>query len=538
MFAALLVFAYGQRGYLPLDSSIVFQGGIALHCGAVPYGDLAAPAGLPLFLGQHLVSSLLGVTWLAYLAHAAVLNATGALVCWAILRQRGCSRAVALSAASATALVFLPPIGTPYPDHGSFLFSGLALSAALAAAKDRRRSRLALLLWAGAGGMWCLAFLAKPIPAAFFLLLLVAAQVAMPREAGSRRRAIAGFAAGSATTLLLTLSLADAALQDYLVEGVVKLLPVGGGRLALSLADSGAHVRAVVAPAWAVPLALWLLVGGLATWSTRWGSAPVAAEVSAARRDRLLSAGLVVASLLYACLTFRSGWTSLGWLPLALGLAWAPADRGFAVASGRGPEAPNPRAARRTRSAGAIAGLACVAWLGSFHVVVNERRGALMMDLRGRLAAQAVPPGLEWLDPETPAFTATDGESLRAVVAFLRDRPESFFLLGDSSLIYGLAGRCSPSPVLWFHPYLTVPWRGETATVEFQQVLIARLERERVRYLVVENGGTQMGVTPDTLPLVRDWAAARIRAMHRFGSFEVFDLGAALVDSWSESPGG
>ncbi len=530
--AALLAVRAGGRGLLPLDQAIVFEGGHALGCGRVPFVDLAAPAGLPLFLIQRSLFAILGVGWRAYLLHGALLSALGALATYGLLRPRAATARLPLAAAAATAVVFLPPIGVPYPDHGSFLFSGLALLAA-----DRARSRrggAATLLAVLAGASWSWAFLAKPIPAAFALPLVVF--LLRRPEAGARplSRALSAFVAGSLVTGGATLGLAGVDGGSYL-EGLRWLLTVGEGRITRLHADSMAHLRAVVAPAWSVPLPLWLLVGGLAAWSAGRGAEQDDAERSAAWRDRLLSTGLLLASLFYASLTFRSGWTSLGWLPLAWGLAWAPADRRLSAAMERGSGARDPRAARRIRIAGVIAGLACVAWLGFFHVVVNERRGALLLDLRGRLAAQPVPPGLEGLDPVTPAFTATDGESLRGVVAFLRDRPERFFLLGDSSLIYGLAGRCSTSPVLWFHPFLTVPWRGETATVEFQEQLIGRLERERVHYLVVENGGTQMGVTPDTLPRVRDWAAPRTRAAHRFGAFEVFELGAGLAGSASES---
>lgn len=136
-----------------------------------------------------------------------------------------------------------------------------------------------------------------------------------------------------------------------------------------------------------------------------------------------------------------------------------------------------------------------------------------------------MPRRLEWLDLATPSFTNLDSESLVDIVGFLNSRPGGLFLLGDSSILYSLCGRCSPSPVLWFHPHLTVPWSGTQATLAFQEDLIQRLEASQVRFFVVENNGTQMGVNLQSLPAVSEWLARRVERRVPIGAFEVFELG-------------
>lgn len=513
-FAVLLALRYGQRGFLPLDQSIVFEGGNALRCGRIPFRELSAPAGLPLFLIQEAVSAVLGWNWLAYLVHGAVLNAIAALVAFGLLARRYRSLAVPLLVGMATALVFVPPIGTPYPDHGSFLFSGLALLLADRAEGSPRGRRVLLLLLAGAS--WGLAWLCKPIPALFLLplILMIAGQTRRPSRRSVAEAAIV--LSGSAIGVVSPLLAVGASPGAYYARGLAPLFGVGGGRLDHLFADSAHHLRSVVAAEWLVPLLLWTALAAGSQMLLRGAAASV--DNRQDRRSALMSIFLVGAGLGYACLTYRDAGTSLGWFPLAAALAAASGSRLETATS----ESPAKRALRQ--AGGWAIGLACLGWLLAFHLRVNVGRSALLMNLEGRLPATAAARGLEWLDARTPAFTATDGESLRGVLDFLDSTPEPVFLLGDSTAIYGLSGHCSPSPVLWFHPHLTVPWKDGRATEEFQVGLIGALERAGVAAVIVENGGTQMGVTPDTLPRVRDWVASRTVAKREFGSFAVFEL--------------
>ncbi len=122
-FAALLGFQFGQRGFLPLDHSIVFAGASEIACGRVPIADVAIPAGLSLAFLQAALFSALGTSWFSYLVASAVLNAVAAVACYLLLAPRFPAISVPALFGASTAVLFIPPIGTPYPDHGSFAFS-------------------------------------------------------------------------------------------------------------------------------------------------------------------------------------------------------------------------------------------------------------------------------------------------------------------------------------------------------------------------------------------------------------------------------
>lgn len=521
--SALLAIHYGQRGYLPLDNSIVFEGGNLLLCGRRPGVDFSAPAGLTLALLQALSFRVFGVSWLAYLVHGALLNATAALTCFALLRPRFPTLTIPMLMAAGTAVVTVPPIGTPYPDHGSFVLAGLAV---LLADRASGRGSGGEYLWATCGVVFSAAFLAKQIPAIFVLPLLL---MSATRRCGywAAQRNAAALTAGACLGLLFILVLLRMPVTAFLTDYLAGPLRVGIGRVSAFVTLASPHLSGVVLPVWGVPLGVstGVLVAEVA-WLLKL-SRGASGVLKGAVPELLLGLILVIGGFGYALLTFRSAWTSFGWYYMGMGVLLAAPASSLKNRQG----ACQPDRIAWGKSVLRVSTAILVAHTLWFNAQINDSRIPSLMNLRGRAEAEAVPRGLEWLDPVTPSFTRTNAESLRALISFLNMNVGEVFLLGDSTIVYGLASRCSPSPVLWFHPTLTVPWLLDQgrASEDFEARLEDALVRSGVRFVILENGGTQMGVSPETLPRVSRWVALHTAAKMTFGSFEVFDLRPAAV---------
>jgi hypothetical protein len=135
-----------------------------------------------------------------------------------------------------------------------------------------------------------------------------------------------------------------------------------------------------------------------------------------------------------------------------------------------------------------------------------------------------LPPALSfmvWRDPGFPGISAAD---LSTLASFLEANPGTFLLVGDTSILYGITGRPSVNPVLWFHPRMTLPGRQTEGFRDYQERLLANLKRWRVRFVVVETQGTFMGVRPGQLPVLVDLIQARGTPRRAFGGFEVIEL--------------
>jgi hypothetical protein len=88
-------------------------------------------------------------------------------------------------------------------------------------------------------------------------------------------------------------------------------------------------------------------------------------------------------------------------------------------------------------------------------------------------------------------------------VEFLAEHPGNIYLYGDYSILYGLTGRPSVSPVLWYDGNLTLPEQGTPQIADFEERLLGNILMQRVRYIVVENRGPRLADLRKRLPRLR-----------------------------------
>src|SRR4029079_3804459 len=100
LFGALLTLHLGRRSFMPLDQSVVFDGGWRTLHGQVPIRDYVTPAGVPAFAVQAVFFAATGATWLSVCLHAALFDAVFVLASYALLRLVEVPVALALPAAA------------------------------------------------------------------------------------------------------------------------------------------------------------------------------------------------------------------------------------------------------------------------------------------------------------------------------------------------------------------------------------------------------------------------------------------------------
>ena len=163
--SAGLAYHYGHVGFMPLDQSIVFDGGWRVLSGQLPHRDFHTPNGVTPILIQAAFFRVLGVTWSAYCLHAAVWNGLFAWVVYALLRTLDAPRPLAGCYSALSAVVFYPPFGVPYMEQHAFFFTLASLLCAVRAVA--RGGRAALPLWGLVGPLMLLAGLSKQLPTAY-----------------------------------------------------------------------------------------------------------------------------------------------------------------------------------------------------------------------------------------------------------------------------------------------------------------------------------------------------------------------------------
>jgi len=473
---------FGRRGFMPLDHSIVFDGGWRLLSGQVPFRDVAAPSGLVPSAMQVPFFLLFGVTWFALCLHASVINGLFCVAVYALLRLCGGTRVEAVFFGGLSAFFFYPPMGTPFMDQHSYFFMALMFLAA--AAGTVASGRMEVLAWAAVPMLFALGFFSGQIPVSFGALCVAAWVACHPSRA---TRWIPALAAG---TLCVAASIGVAAwlwhidLASVLVYSVGAPLGVAGDRTAR--AGVIGPLRLVAAtlirfPAW---VKLWSLDVALVA------TVPLLIVHRSSGRSGVPL--WVLLSCIFATAAFMAYTRTLVQSGLALVMV-------IVALVANGLRNALPRGAGVV-TVGALALLA-IRDTAAFVTTVDAPRIEHVRYDPGEAdrAAGHLPAGLEfmrWSRGPSPY----DADELTALVRFLHNADGNFFLIGDATILYGLTRKPSVSPVLWFDPGLTIPALDSPAFRQFEDTLVARIRRDNVRRIVVEKPLTWTHLTFDRFP--------------------------------------
>jgi hypothetical protein len=529
-FGLALCLYHGRQGFMPLDHSIVFDGGWRWLSGQLPFRDYVAPNGFVPHAMQAVFFALFGVSWLSYCLHAAIVNGLFAVVVQQTLRTVGLSAVPSFAYGALSAVVLYPPIGVPFMDPHAFFFSGLAVWTALAGCRAERAGPRRWP-WLALPGWLALAVLSKQIPSIF--VLPIALGIALLDRAARRHRLRWLSAGAAAVLLLLAVGVLAAGADPALIATYAWRLPTEEAERRLAEIPD---VAAFVGMLWREPARLGLAsivvvhVAGLAflalalragiSGGPDGGAAPRQSEAAwAAIGAAVLAEALLLACLVFIVLTRNQPGQGVAYLFLAVGLVHASLERAGGLLAAR------PTAARLLRGAGLAVLLIALRDGVHFERNVNVPRSAndITWDPeQAERAAPQVPAPLSFLRWQTSRFVQFAAGDLRDLSEFLKAQGGGFLLIGDASVAYALAGAPSATPSLWFHPGLTLPLPGDEGFAEYEQRLLERVQD--VRFLVLEGRHTWNHLSVADFPRLAPLARQRPGAVTRFGGFTVIDL--------------
>lgn len=488
-FAYHLTFIAGERGLFAFDQSVIFDGAYRISCGQVPFKDFVLLHGFFAAVVQSLFFALRGVNYCAYVCGAASINVLAALLGVWIVRLIYPERKI-LSYASGllTAVYFYPPFGTPWGKQTGFFFCMAALFFILhAALRDESDdpSRRTSDRWSPAaafasGIMTLLSFLSYQ-GVGFLALGLMLFVIACARLLGNKQAwaCLAGFCAGLAaggTILAAWVFLASdpGNFWKYSIQ-----LPMSLGRNRAEVEGwsrffeallmgftSWTPSRPMLIPPPVKWLSLWIRTSFLLFYLisvlrlVRYIKTPEAGGRGAAL------AALVVIALIH----FQYGFMyvnlnhPMNGLPF-IGIIVA---LGFGLLPG-GPGAAGPMAGVVRRSARIFAWAGSIVFLTAlsasgvrFALQRTEHPSFRMFPAKfGERFPDEKLHCLRWGDPtvvtqilRNPSEVKTLAvaqEDFKVLLDRLRAGNKNFFVFPDFSILYGLTGKPSPQPLLWFH---------------------------------------------------------------------------------------
>ncbi len=506
---------FGRRGFLPLDQSIVFDGGWRVLSGQVPFRDFVAPGAITPSVMQAPFFALLGVTWFALVFHASVINGLACAATYAFLRLCGATRFEATLFGALTAFFFYPPTGTPFTDQHAFFFTLLMLLAVVAGTVARGRP--GWIAWFAVPLLFALAYFSCQIPTSFAALCIVVWVAA--NWAGAWRWVSAMTAGTLALGLLLAILAWTYHVDLRTVWTYVVTMPLGTGADRTPALSALSPVRLILGtyrrlPGWA---GLWSIDLAVVT--------PFVLLAAARVRPfpRLLFWSS--ASVLFVTIGFVA--YSNTPLPAGLGLTMLMAGLST-VALRETAEAVAGNVARRRAAAvlvPAVIAVAAILDTAAFVRTTDVPRmpHAAYDAAADRRARGHLPAALSFMGWSRGASHYEPGE-MAALVTYLRDADGNFLLIGDSSVLYGLTGKPSVSPALWLDPGLSMPRVGTAEFARFEAEILSRIRVYHVHRIVLEGPRTWTHTTLDDFPNLKRMTESRACGERHFGDVRVIEM--------------
>lgn len=163
----LVNYFYGSIGVFPIDTFAFFDSANFINQGFLPVRDYWTSNGFFVDIFQSLFFKILGVNWYSYLFHSSLLNFIFATLTYKFFKSEGLTKSASLFYSLSVAILLYPPVGVPFPDHHSFIFSIISIYFLILTINTQSKLYLFITILS-----LFVAFLCKQVPAGFYLILI------------------------------------------------------------------------------------------------------------------------------------------------------------------------------------------------------------------------------------------------------------------------------------------------------------------------------------------------------------------------------
>ncbi len=160
---------YGFRGLFPIDSFLIFDAGYKVLNNFHPFKDYWSITGPFLDYLQFALFYLIGVNWISYVLHSAIINCLLTAISYYFFIKIGVKKIFAFLYSLSISILAYPSTGTPFMDHHAVFFAALSIIfLTLSFLKNNKK------FWFFSSLFLIFSFFSKQIPSAYlgFTILL------------------------------------------------------------------------------------------------------------------------------------------------------------------------------------------------------------------------------------------------------------------------------------------------------------------------------------------------------------------------------
>ena len=172
-FSFFINYHYGFIGIMPMDNTVLFNGGFRVLKGYVPFTDYWLVTGPLLDYLNALFFKFLGLSWSTFILHSSAVNVLITIASYFLFINLDLTNKFSFFYALQISILFYPVVGTPFVDHHSTFFLIIAFYLLILAIKKSNHNYYIFIPI-----MLVLSFLSKQTPAvygviALFFLILI-----------------------------------------------------------------------------------------------------------------------------------------------------------------------------------------------------------------------------------------------------------------------------------------------------------------------------------------------------------------------------
>lgn len=167
LLAFLINYHYGFIGIMPMDNTVLFNGGYRVLKGYIPFNDYWLVTGPLLDYLNAFFFKLLDISWSTFIIHSSIFNSILAILSYYFFKKMNLSNTFSFIYSLLISILFYPVVGTPFVDHHSTFFVILAFYGLIIAIKNNNFNYLIIV-----PTLLGLSFLSKQTPAAYGIITI------------------------------------------------------------------------------------------------------------------------------------------------------------------------------------------------------------------------------------------------------------------------------------------------------------------------------------------------------------------------------
>ena len=168
-FSFLINYHYGFIGMMPMDNTVLFNGGYRVLNDYIPFSDYWLVTGPLLDYLNEFFFKIFGISWSTFIIHSSIFNLIIAISSYFFFNKMGLLNYFSFIYSLLISVLFYPVVGTPFVDHHSTFFLILAFYSFILAIKLKKNYYYIFI-----PTILSLSFLSKQTPAAYGSIALIA----------------------------------------------------------------------------------------------------------------------------------------------------------------------------------------------------------------------------------------------------------------------------------------------------------------------------------------------------------------------------